>query len=291
MSAHDLMALSGVVLAVFAFAWGACIGSFLNVCIHRVPRGRSVVAPRSHCPRCGTLIAWYDNIPLVSFFALRAKCRHCGLPISARYVVVEALTGALFLLVWLKFAYLPGARPLGLAPVYDAWLVPAYWLAVAGLLLAGFVDCGHMIIPDRVSLGGIAAGLALSPLLPELHGVHGRWEALIQAAIGAVAGAGLLYLVALVGKAIFKKDAMGLGDVKLLGAIGAFCGWPSVLFTILASSALGSVIGITLVVTGRKRMQSRLPYGPYLVAAAIVWILWGPAILRQYVFFITGRIG
>ena len=152
-----------------------------------------------------------------------------------------------------------------------------------GLVLGTFVDFEHMLIPDRVSLGGIAAGLILSALVPALHGAATFYGGLGAACLGALVGAGLLWGVALLGKLIFKKDAMGLGDVKLLGAIGAFLGWDAVLFTIMVSSLVGSVVGLTLVCTGKKEMQGRVPYGPYLALAALIWILWGPTLWNAYV--------
>ena len=262
-------------LSVLSFFWGACVGSFLNVCIYRIPAELSVVTPRSHCPHCQQPIAWYDNIPLVSFFVLRARCRHCSAPIAPRYVLVEFLTACLFLLVWLKF--LPAGAPvLGLAPAHDLRLLPVYWLAVSGLILGTFVDFEHMIIPDRVTWGGIVAGLILGPLVPSMHGEATAWGGLRGSAIGAAVGFGILWTVAGIGKLLFRKDAMGFGDVKLMGAIGAFLGWWAVLFTLIVSSFAGSVVGVTLIATGRREFQGRIPYGPYLALAAILWILWGP---------------
>lgn len=267
---------------VLSVAWGACIGSFLNVCIYRIPRELSVVKPRSYCPNCNHPIEWYNNIPLVSYLLLRAKCRHCGGKIIPRYFLVELLVAVLFLLVWLKFDIAIGTRPLHLVPITAAALVPVYWLMVSGLVLGTFVDFEHLIIPDRVTLGGIAAGLVLSPLVPALHGASSWHWALIWSAVGAALGWGLLWGVGYLGSLIFKKDAMGFGDVKLLGAIGAFLGWKAVLFTIMISSLAGSIVGITLVVTKQKAMQSRIPYGPYIALAAVIWILWGPALWDGY---------
>jgi len=266
-----------------SFCTGACMGSFLNVCIYRIPREESVVFPGSHCPHCGTPIAWYHNIPLLSWILLRARCRHCRGPISARYVIVELLTAVLFLLVWLKFGPHDAARPLALAAIHDVRLVPVYWLAVFGLLLGTFVDLEHMIIPDRVSLGGIVLGLGLSALLPVMHHQHSMLGGLGSALLGAVVGSGSLWLTAVIGKLIFKKDAMGMGDVKLLGAIGAFLGWVAVLFTVMISSLVGAIVGLSLVLSRRKDMQSRIPYGPYLALAALIWLLWGPSLWNAYV--------
>lgn len=255
-----------MLIAVFVF--GACAGSFLNVGIYRIPRGESIILPGSHCPRCSAPIAWYDNIPLVSYLLLRGRCRHCGQPISPRYFVVEFLTAAVFLAIWLRF----GA----------SWLTPVYWLAAGGLILGSFVDLEHMIIPDRVSLGGIVAGLIFSVLLPQMHGVDSHLKALGLSLAGAALGGVSLWVIGVLGKMVFRREAMGLGDVKLLAAIGAFLGWQGVAFSIFASSVVGSLVGIYLVLSGDREWQSRIPYGPYLALGALLWILWGREIVHWY---------
>jgi len=270
----DLPPVVGVYFSFLVFWFGSCIGSFLNVCIYRIPREESVVAPRSHCPNCGKMIAWYDNIPLVSYLALNARCRHCKQWITPRYFLVELLTAALFLMVWLKYGFSPVA--------------PAYWLMISGLILGTFVDFEHMIIPDRVTIGGMIAGLVLSGLVPSLHETRSAVQALISSGIGLALGFGVLWLVAFFGKLAFKKDAMGFGDVKLLGAIGAFLGWKAVLFTILFSSFAGSVVGVAFIVGGRKEWQSRIPYGPYIALAAVVWVLWGQGWWQAYMNWLSG---
>ena len=277
----------GPFFTALSFAWGACVGSFLNVCIYRIPREMSVVKPRSQCPHCGRAIPWYLNIPLVSYIALRGKCAYCGKPITARYFIVELLTATLFLLVWLKFDPCAGSTVLGLVPVSDWKLIPVYWLVVSGLVLGTFVDFEHLIIPDRVTLGGIAAGLAISLLIPSLHDRTQMLQGLMWSAIGATTGWALLWAMGVLGRVIFKKEAMGFGDVKLMGAVGAFLGPWAVFFNILISSLAGSIVGITLVAAGRKEMQSRIPYGPYIALAAVLWILWGPAWWQMYIDIIT----
>jgi len=269
--------------SVFVFVFGTCIGSFLNVCIYRIPLELSLSNPkRSFCPRCEKQIAWYDNIPLLSYLLLRGRCRHCKGHISIRYFLVEGLTGLLFTLAWLKFCALGSSYFLGLSPVTDWRLVPVFWLITSGLVLGTFVDFEHLIIPDRVTLGGIAAGVLISIALPSLHGVEGRLHSLGLSLIGAIVGWGLLWGIALLGRLIFKKEAMGFGDVKLIGAIGAFLGWRCVLFTVMLSSFVGSIVGILLVLTQSKQMQSRIPYGPYLALAALVWMYWGPTLWMAY---------
>lgn len=208
---------------------GACIGSFLNVCIYRIPKDESVVHPGSHCG-CGQPIAWYDNIPVLSWLILRGRARCCGRPFSFRYPAIEFLTAALFLACWLVFP--PGK-------------------AVAGAVLcsivicAHFIDHDHMIIPDALTIGGAAAGLLLSLLLPSLHGqIHDIYlvasiRSGLAAVLGVFVGSALVLWIALFAEAILKKEAMGFGDVKYLGALGAFVGWQGVVFGLFGGALLG----------------------------------------------------
>lgn len=274
-------------LALMVVWFGACIGSFLNVCIYRIPRDESVVRPRSHCPACEKLIPWYLNIPLVSYLQLRGRCRFCGVRISPRYVLVEALVALLFWMVWEQFAHL-GTQPLlGLIPLADGVLVPIYWLVIGGLVLGTFVDFEHLIIPDRVTLGGIVAGLFFSAAFPVLHGETGMVGGLRSAVIGMALGWGILWVIGRVGRLIFRKEAMGFGDVKLMGAIGAFLGWQSVLFTLVMSSLLGSIAGVAMIACGGKQLQSRIPYGPYIALAALLWMFWGERWWHAYINLIA----
>jgi len=263
-----------VYFTLLVFLLGACIGSFLNVCIHRIPREESIVHPRSHCPSCSQLIAWYDNLPMLSYFLLRGRCRHCRAVISPRYALVEMLTAVLFLAVWNVYGW--DAR------------TPVYLVMVGGLLLGTFVDLEHYIIPDRVSLGGMATGLLFSALVPALHQETAPGPALLSSVIGLAAGAGSLFIVGELGRLVLKKDAMGLGDVKLLGGIGAYLGWTGVLFTVLVSSLIGSVVGIALILCGKREWQGRLPYGPFLAVGALAWIFGGRELWAAYVAWITG---
>ncbi len=265
---------------ILSFVFGACIGSFLNVCIYRIPLDQSVISPPSHCFSCDKRVAWFDNIPLLSYLVLRGRCRHCKTSYSCRYFFVELLTGVLFLLVWFKFS---GTAE---AVVYDPRIL-VYWLFIGGLVLGTFVDFDHFILPDRVTIGGMIAGVLVSLLVPSLHGADGLVQSGIRSLIGLAAGFGSLYAVAEIGTFMFKKEAMGFGDVKLLGAIGAFLGWKAVLFTILFSSLVGSVVGVSLIVIGGKEWQSRIPFGPYLAVAGVVWILWGHVWWDWYVSFLT----
>lgn len=270
---------------------GACFGSFLNVCIYRIPRELSVVSPGSHCPGCKVPIAWYLNIPVLSFLLLRGKCSKCGIRISARYVIVEVLVAVLFSLIWVKYINgITGAAILGIVPMDSFSLVPIYCLMVFGLVLGTFVDFEHLIIPDRVTLGGIVIGVALSACVPALHEVELIKDSVFRSALGAAAGWGTLWGIALLGSFIFKKEAMGFGDVKLLGAIGAFVGWAGVLFTVFVSSLVGSFVGIAFVLCKQKEMQSKIPYGPYLALGGLIWVLWGDALARMYIDLLTPDI-
>lgn len=311
-------------LTPFVAFFGACIGSFLSVCIYRIPRDESIVKPRSHCPKCGKLIPWYCNIPVFSWLALRGKCHYCKEPISPRYLILELITAILFTIAWMQgFAGIimpeadldlwyrfgnnfsaPEACWFGLTPILApshidilickffsslglmAFPIPCqvyvYWLIIWGLVLGTFVDIEHYIIPDRVTIGGIFAGLALSPLIPELHFTSSWSTALIRSSIGFGVGFGGLWLIGTIGELIFKKEAMGFGDVKLMGAIGAFFGWKAVLFVLLAASFFGSVFGITLIALGKRQLQGRIPFGPFLAFGTILWMFWGHTITSGY---------
>lgn len=262
--------------------FGACIGSFLNVCIYRIPRDESVIHPGSHCPHCNHAIPWYLNIPVASYLLLRGRCRFCAGPISPRYMLVEALVALLFWMVWVKFAHAGTGPLLGLTPLLAPGLVPIYWLFISGLVLGTFVDFEHLIIPDRVTLGGIVIGLVCSVLVPALHGQATVLGGLRESVLGLAVGWGLLWGVSALGRLIFRKDAMGFGDVKLMGAIGACLGWRAVLFTIFVSSFTGSIAGMGMIAARKKHLQSRIPYGPYIALAALLWMFWGETWWQAY---------
>ena len=276
-----------IFMVLLSFTWGACIGSFLNVCIYRIPRELSVIKPRSFCPHCKKQIAWYHNIPVLSFLLLGGKCRYCGARISPRYFFVELVVGILFVLVWIKYHPLMVPRPLGLTVITHLGLIPIYWLVISGLTLGTCVDIEHLIIPDRVTLGGIAVGILCSVAVPELHGQSTRLLALLWSLAGAAVGWTVLWFISVIGRLIFHKDAMGFGDVKLLAAVGAFFGITSVFFTLLVSSLVGSIAGIGLVIVHKRKMQSRIPYGPFIALAAVIWMLWGPSLWGFYLRLIS----
>ena len=268
-----------MLFAFFATFFGACVGSFLNVCIYRIPRDESVVKPRSHCPHCGAMIPWHLNIPVASWLFLRGKCAACKGPISFRYTLVELLTALLFLAVFMKWA---APQAVHMLPIPHPLIIPVYWVLVAGLILGTFVDFEHYIIPDSVTIGGMAVGPIFSALVPSLHSQEVWWRGLATSGLGLVVGFGVLYAVAWIGEKAFKKEAMGFGDVKLMGAIGAFLGWQATLFTVFVASLLGSVCGLLLIAFGGVKMQSRIPFGPYLSAGALIWVFWGPALVDLY---------
>lgn len=347
------------------FGFGCLVGSFLNVCIHRMPRGMSVVSPPSHCPHCNYSIPWYLNIPLITWLTLRGRCAHCRAPISARYFLVELLTGLAFLGCWVAF------RP-------SAGLALVSCLVLAGLIVATFIDFEHYIIPDEITIGGMIVGVVCSFLVPSLHLSFGDTSAptaavaLIRSFVGMAVGAGLVYAVVRVGKMLFgrehielppntrivftetgillpgevrpyeeifyrksdvilmeartvelidrcyqgavvrlmadkliigeeiidpesvkqmevvadkitlPREAMGFGDVKFMGAIGAFLGWQAAVFSLMFSSVIGAVIGVLLIALRKQEWSSRLPYGPYIALAATVWIFCGQRLLTWW---------
>jgi leader peptidase (prepilin peptidase)/N-methyltransferase len=342
------------------FVFGCMVGSFLNVCIHRLPRGMSIVTPPSHCPHCQYAIPWYLNVPLVTWLMLRGRCRNCGASISPRYFIVELLTGVTFLSCWLAF----GRTSPIIASVCAIFL--------AGLIAATFIDVEHFIIPDEITYGGMAVGLIASFLFPALHDVHTLTNGMWQSVLGMGIGAGIIYAILRLGKLMFgrqrvklpadtkivftetsvllpgreipydelfyrqsdvialrartvelvdrgykdvlvrlalrsgwleiggermnpndvpfleavsaeivlPREAMGLGDVKFMGAIGAFIGWPGVVFSLMISSMIGAAVGVVLIALRRREWSSRMPYGPYIALAAAIWIFGGKKIVH-----------
>jgi leader peptidase (prepilin peptidase)/N-methyltransferase len=255
--------MNGPDIAIWALCGvlGLMLGSFLNVCISRLPRGESTVKPRSRCPSCRTPIAWYDNVPVISFLLLGGRCRACRTPISIRYPIVEATTAVAFAVQ----AALVGDDPLRLASR----------LVLTALLIALFVtDLETQRLPDALTLPGIAAGLAFSTVLPP--GIQ-------SSAIGAALGAGLLLGIRWLWWVIKRVDAMGLGDVKMLAMVGAFLGWEQVWLVLLFASLTGAIVGIALTASGGRSMQSRLPFGTFLAVAALFASMFGQPLLEWYV--------
>jgi leader peptidase (prepilin peptidase)/N-methyltransferase len=350
--------------SVSFFVLGCMVGSFLNVCIYRMPAGMSIIMPPSHCPHCKYSIPWYLNVPLVTWLVLRGRCKNCGAPISMRYFLVELLTGVAFLCSWLKFG--SHAHPLSSIP-----LALVYAIFLAGLIVATFIDFEHFIIPDEITFGGIAVGLLASFLLPQLQDTTLHGPALVRSFTGAVVGAGLVYAILRLGKLLFgrhrlklegqtriifsetalhlpgreipydelfyrksdaivleaqtvelidrgykdvtvrlspslldiggeklepaevpfmecvsaeiviPREAMGLGDVKFMSAIGAFIGWQGVVFSLMISSMIGAGVGLVLILMHRREFSSRMPYGPYIALAAVIWLFIGKKYFMQ----------
>ncbi|MBM4439947.1 MAG: prepilin peptidase [Candidatus Rokubacteria bacterium] len=240
---------------VIAIALGLLVGSFLNVVIARLPDGRSLWGPRSACPACAAPIAWYDNVPVLSYLALRARCRACAAPISARYPLVEIATAALFAAAWLRF----GATPQS---------------AVAALLLAALVaitviDLDHQIIPDAITLPGIVAGLLANLAVP-----GGSW---VSALIGMAIGGGLFLVIILV-----SGGGMGGGDMKLGAMLGAFLGWQLTLVAIFLAIVVGGVAGVALLAARRKGRKDAIPFGPFLAAGGVAALFCGERLVTWY---------
>lgn len=240
---------------------GCCWGSFLHLCAVRLPKGESVVWPRSHCPVCMTSVRSYDAVPLLSWLVLRGRCRHCGTGIGWRYPVAELVCGFLFVLLGGLFPY--------------SWMLLPYGVLVSLLFVGSVVDLDEQWIPDVCSLGAVIAGVLFSAFMPSIHGEETAVAGLQESLLGTGAGAGLLWGVGWVGKMILKRDAMGLGDVKLLGGIGAFLGWEAVLFVVFCGAALGVFVTIPLLLIGKRSAAEAIPFGPYLSAGAVVWLLGG----------------
>jgi len=358
---HNWAAVPFHFWSVVFFVFGSIVGSFLNVCIHRLPLGQSIVSPPSHCPHCKYSIPWYLNVPLVTWLYLRGKCRNCGAPISIRYFLVELLTAVTFLGCWLAF----GRQSVGLVLVYALFL--------AGLIVATFIDFEHLIIPDEITVGGMVAGFLCSFLLAVPQGQAALGAALRESLLGMAVGGGIIYFILRAGKLVFgrqkvtlpadtriifgettvhlpdgeipyeevfyrqsdvialeartvelvdrcykdvsvrlsparlrigeeeldpeqvpyleavssqlvlPREAMGLGDVKFMAAIGAFLGWKAVIFSLMLSAFIGGfLVGLPLVLLGRRELSSRLPYGPYIAIAAAIWIFAGKPIVIEF---------
>ena len=243
---------------VVAGAYGLILGSFLNVVVYRLPRGMSLLRPRSHCPACGTLVRWFDNVPVLSYLILLGRCRACRKPISVRYPAVELAAGILAAGVVARF----GLTIVGLEAM----------LLVMLLLPLAFIDLEHHLLPDLLTLPGIAIGLAFGWL--------GGLVSFSDAIVGAAAGAGLPYAVMVAYRRLRGVEGMGLGDVKLLAMIGTFLGWRGMLLTLGVGATGGALVGLTLIATGRGRRDTELPFGTFLSAAGVVVLFAESTIVR-----------
>jgi len=276
---QDLARALPLAFTLWVFAVGAVVGSFLNVVIARVPKGRSIVSPGSRCPRCGNPIAWYDNIPVLSWILLRARCRNCGLPISPRYPLVEVLTGVLAVAVFRR--------------VGPSWTAVGYFAFAATLVALAYIDLDTWLLPHQITWPLLALGLA-SPL-------WNRQLSWIESIIGAAAGFALFAAIALFGEKVLKRDTMGWGDVWLLAAIGAWLGWPALLPVVLLSAVQGAIVGSILLALRREPGQApprepvtpssdddwvppkhAVPYGPFLSLAALEYLFFGDRLVSGW---------
>ncbi|MDM7987278.1 MAG: prepilin peptidase [Smithella sp.] len=247
-----------LVMYTLAFIFGAAIGSFLNVCIFRLPEERSIVKPASQCPHCHHPIRYSDNIPIISFLLLGGKCRDCGAKISWRYPLAELITALLSLALFFKF---------GLSLNFFI-----FFIFTAVLIIITFIDLDHQIIPDVLTLPGIPLFFLAAVFLVKVP-----WK---DALIGLLIGGGVLMTIAIVYEFITKREGMGGGDIKLLAMIGGFFGWQSLIFVLLFSSFTGAIIGITAMIIKKQDTKYAVPFGPFLSAAAVAYIFWGEAFMR-----------
>jgi len=248
-------------LLVFAFGWlGLAVGSFLNVCIHRLPRRASVVRPPSRCPNCGYELRWFDNVPVLSYLWLRGRCRQCRARISIRYPIIELVTMGVFLLHYAVWGW-------------DPIIVPRLLLACALVVLFA-IDLEHQLLPDLITLPGIVVGLLVSTVFP---------PGLKSAFLGMLLGGGILFLIAEVWSRLRNVDAMGGGDIKMLAMVGAFLGVQGTAVTFVIASYLGGLAGIALIASRRGGMMSKVPFGTFLAVAALVASLYGEQMVSWYV--------
>ena len=264
------------ILAFFSFWLGACVASFLNVVAWRLPRGESIVSPPSHCPKCNVPIKWWQNVPIISWLALCGRCANCREPISPRYIVVETVGGFLFLAVFWRV--LASAQAVHWTSVVT---LVAMWAWVSMMLVGSVIDFDHKLLPDFVTVGGMVLGIA-----------HGGFQSIIlhspfyilHSIAGLAFGFGLLWLVRFFGSKAFKREAMGMGDVFLMGAVGALFGPVAVLVTLILSSVFGSVVGLSAVALSKTRLGrfTEIPYGPYICLGCLVWMFWGPKLVNAY---------
>ncbi|MBE8162555.1 MAG: prepilin peptidase [Bdellovibrionaceae bacterium] len=245
---------------VYVFILGLIWGSFANVVIYRLPLNKSVIKPRSACPGCKKNISWYDNIPVFSWIFLKAACRHCKKKISIRYPIVELLMATLFTSVYLKFGI--------------QWYLIELLVLTFGLVVVSFIDLDHMIIPDSFSLGGIVIGLLGGLLNPDRH--------ILDAFLGILFGGGFFWLTAYLYFVFKKQEGLGGGDIKLLAWIGAVLGWKAMPFIILVSSFVGLLFGVLTLLLNKKKLSQPIPFGPYIVIAAFLYLFYGTPLTQWY---------
>ncbi len=248
---------------VLIFILGLIVGSFSNVCIYRIPRNESIVYPASHCPKCRSNISPKDNIPLLSFILLKGRCRNCKSKISIQYPIVELLTGLIYLIIYLIFG-------LSIQTLI-------YIILSSALIIIAFIDLNEQIVPDVISLPGIVVGFIISFFAPYIL--------FINSALGVLIGGGIILIIGLAGSVIFKKEAMGGGDVKLAAMIGAFLGWRYIIISLFLGFFLGALAGIILIMSKIKSREDAIPFGPFIVLGSFITLLWGEKIISWYIGF------
>jgi leader peptidase (prepilin peptidase)/N-methyltransferase len=248
---------------VLIFILGLIVGSFSNVCIYRIPRNKSIIYPASHCPKCRSNISPKDNVPLLSFILLKGRCRNCKSKISIQYPIVELLTGLTFLVIHLIYG-------LSIQSLI-------YIILSSALIIIALIDLNEQIVPDVISLPGIVIGFSISLFVPYIS--------FINSALGIFVGGGIILIIGLAGSVIFKKEAMGGGDVKLAAMIGAFLGWRYVIISLFLGFFLGAVAGIVLILSKIKSREDVVPFGPFIVLGSFITLLWGEKIISWYIGF------
>lgn len=251
---------------IIVLVLGACVGSFLNVCIYRIPEGRSIIWPGSACPSCGHRLSWWENLPILGYLILVGRCRECRARIPPQYPLVEVLTALTALALWRHFG--PG------------WELAAFAYFASCLIVAAFIDLKHRIIPDLITLPGIAAGLLASCFLTQVT--------CLESLAGIISGGGVFFLVAWGYECLTDREGIGGGDIKLLAMIGAFLGWKSIPLVIMVSAGLGSTIGIASILMGKGDKHSAIPFGPFLSIAALLALLRGREIMTWYLRILSG---
>jgi leader peptidase (prepilin peptidase)/N-methyltransferase len=255
-------------ISILVMVFGAFIGSFLNVCIYRLPRNKSIILPNPFCPSCEKTIKFYDNIPIISYLLLKGKCRQCGAHISIRYLLVEIGTAFLFYLLYKKY---------GLSFEFFVHII-----FVSLLIAISFIDFDFKIIPDVLSIGGLITGLVLGFLRKPLFFYQ-------DALFGILTGGGILFAISLIYRFFVKRDAMGSGDIKLLGMIGAFCGTKGVIFSLISGSFLGALIGIPLMLIKGKDSKYEIPFGPFLSLSALIFLFYGERFIYGFLNIIMRK--
>lgn len=256
------------IFCLYAFLMGAFIGSFLNVVIWRVPRGESIVSPPSHCPKCNARIRWWQNIPIASYIFLGGRCAKCREPISLRYMLVETIGGVLFLAAFIFYGF----------------YAPIFWVWISLMIVGTFIDFDHQLLPDFVTIGGMVLGLVVSASFTLAGVKDAPFPPLLWSVAGLALGLGLLWLIRFLGTKAFGREAMGMGDVLLMGAVGALFGPIAVIFTLCIASVVGSIVGLSLIALSKIRLGKfvAIPFGPYLCLGCLVWMFFGEVLLGAY---------